>query len=94
MILLVGLAIPFFVGFGVLFANGQSDWNDNGRGILLPGDLFMWFGLIFLDFAFIFATFYYRLMVSYNSFIEVILKQSHCRSERENQSEAVAQASI
>merc|ERR1719365_508430 len=54
-----GLAIPFFVGFGVLFANGQSDWDKDGRGILLPGDLFMWFGLIFLDFAFIFGTFYY-----------------------------------
>ena len=55
-----GLAIPFFVGFGVLFANGKSDWDKDGRGILLPGDLFMWFGLIFLDFAFIFGTFYYR----------------------------------
>ena len=59
-IISAGLAIPFFVGFGVLFANGKSDWDKDGRGILLPGDLFMWFGLIFLDFAFIFATFYYR----------------------------------
>jgi len=54
------LSIPFFVAFGVLFSEGKTDWKNNGGGILLPGDLYMWFGIIMLIFAFIFGIGYYR----------------------------------
>merc|ERR1711953_1492647 len=57
------LAIPFFVAFGVLFSEGKNDWEDNGRGILLPGDLYMWFGLIMLLFGFIFGIGYYSMTI-------------------------------
>merc|ERR1712131_549973 len=54
------LAIPFFILFAVDFAEGKSDWENNGKWELqLPGDIWLYFALIMLNFSWAFGCMYY-----------------------------------
>ena len=56
------LAIPFMIAFAVQFVNEKEDWVRNGQfEVQLPGDLFLYFSLIMLNFSWAFACIYYRL---------------------------------
>merc|ERR1711976_88913 len=56
------LAIPFFILFAVDFAEGKSDWKNNGEWELqLPGDIWLYFALIMLNFSWAFGCMYYSM---------------------------------
>ena len=55
------LAIPFMIAFAVQFVNEKEEWVLNGQfEVQLPGDLFLYFSLIMLNFSWAFACIYYR----------------------------------
>ena len=58
------LAIPFIIAFAVQFVNEKETWVQNGQfEVQLPGDLFLYFSLIMLNFSWAFACIYYRLVI-------------------------------
>ena len=49
------------IAFAVQFVNEKEDWVQNGQfEVQLPGDLFLYFSLIMLNFSWAFACIYYR----------------------------------
>ena len=62
---LAALAIPFFILFGVQFAEGKTWWEENGRwDVQLPGDIHLYFALIMLNFSWAFGCMYYRFVLT------------------------------
>ena len=55
----VVISIPFFIGFGIQFSNGRADWESNEKDII-PGDIFLYGALVFLNFGWVFFVVYYR----------------------------------
>jgi len=56
------LAIPFMIAFAVQFVNEKEEWVQNGQfEVQLPGDLFLYFSLIMLNFSWAFACIYYSM---------------------------------
>ena len=63
MILIAALAIPFFILFGIDFAEKREWWEDNGKWeVQMPGDIWLYFALIMLNFSWAFACMYYRFV--------------------------------
>jgi len=77
-IVMVVISIPFFIGFGIQFSNGKADWESNEKDII-PGDIFLYGALVFLNFGWVFFVVYYSMTLTAKEYDENLLDSDNRR---------------
>ncbi|CBY17934.1 unnamed protein product [Oikopleura dioica] len=77
-IVMVVISIPFFIVFGIEFINGKADWESNEKDII-PGDIFLYGALVFLNFGWVFFVVYYSMTLTAKEYDENLLDSNNRR---------------
>lgn len=67
------VAVPFFIAFAVQFIDGKDEWADKNYDIL-PGDLMLYGGLIFVNFSWVFFVVYYSMTLTAKTYDRDIIQ--------------------